>query len=252
MSSYQPVPRGSKAGDLDFPTYYASVSASTQNFTRFSELPTEIRFQIWQFTLPAPRVLGIQYGESCELLYSQYPPPVALHICSESRAVALKHYELAFVNRLKPHGTYFDFSRDIVQFHSTFSFQYFLPDETFPPEEMLRDFGNDLARVKFICCCVHDAGMTFFPMPYLPGLRPFKALEEITLLLPPAAKYGPDKIFVDPLSVALDRRCNPRSIEFLEYDRDEILELWKNDEFREFSIPKISVMSYICGNYRVC
>jgi hypothetical protein len=164
----------------------------------------------------------------------QISPPIVLQICRESRAEALKHYELAFDSKPNVGRFYFDFSRDCLHFQHVFSFSIFSLDETLLAL-------HDLARVR---CRLSESGMS---MLYLPDLREFKALQVITLLVPPGGQDGPDKIFVDPSTVTMGPMCSFRAIQFLESDRKQVVELWSDAKLRDFSTPKISIMSYTGG-----
>ncbi|KAI0205525.1 hypothetical protein F4808DRAFT_455751 [Astrocystis sublimbata] len=83
---------------------------NTPVFSLFSALPTELRFKVWEYMI-APRIVGIaclclEDGASSaetqrEDLWGPHPAitpavPVLLHINRETRALALKHYELTF------------------------------------------------------------------------------------------------------------------------------------------------------------
>ncbi|KAH8594833.1 hypothetical protein B0O99DRAFT_623756 [Bisporella sp. PMI_857] len=77
----------------------------------FTHLPLEIRLLIWETILHQPRIVYINMrylpddpaafcgssdeGPEFECLCST-PVPVLLHLCSETRAIALAHYELTF------------------------------------------------------------------------------------------------------------------------------------------------------------
>lgn len=212
MASYRAALLPYEADCLGISHENTPITSFAQSFPHFPELPTEIRLQIWRHSLSGPRAVEVDYGHGSEFLYSGYPPPIKLHICRESRIEALEHYELAFDSRPNACRIYFNLSRDGLHFRygDTFSI--------FPPEEMLRKIRNDLVRVRFISCCLHGTGV--FPMSYLPRLRAFESLEEITLLIPPGGHDGPDRIFVDPSAVTLSPTCNFRAIEFLAQDRN--------------------------------
>lgn len=77
----------------------------------FTDLPYEIRLLIWKQVLHQPRNIYIRMHyleeklcECCPIDYNgsglqclcYKPVPVLLHVCSETRALALAHYELAF------------------------------------------------------------------------------------------------------------------------------------------------------------
>ncbi|KAI0453220.1 hypothetical protein F5B21DRAFT_308534 [Xylaria acuta] len=83
---------------------------NTPVFSRFPALPTELRFKVWEYLI-APRIVGIaclclEDGTSSaqpqrEELWGPHPAitpavPVLLHINRETRALALRHYELSF------------------------------------------------------------------------------------------------------------------------------------------------------------
>ncbi|KAM7223435.1 hypothetical protein V8F06_001312 [Rhypophila decipiens] len=103
-------------------------------FPQFGQLPPELRQRIWAEALPGPRVLMLQLPKSETLMdefisaFAGYGPqeqnnhvwtcsakiPSILHVNSEARAIALKHYKLG----LAPGGTqpriYVDLKRDVV------------------------------------------------------------------------------------------------------------------------------------------
>ncbi|GAP83860.1 hypothetical protein SAMD00023353_0502780 [Rosellinia necatrix] len=79
-------------------------------FLRFPALPAELRLKIWEYLI-APRIVGIAClcqedgAPSVEVQRNQLwgphsivksPIPVLLHVNRETRALALKHYELSF------------------------------------------------------------------------------------------------------------------------------------------------------------
>ncbi|KAI1368993.1 hypothetical protein F5Y08DRAFT_209088 [Xylaria arbuscula] len=88
---------------------------NNQSFHRFSALPTELRLKVWEYLI-APRIVGIACRKSFPLYLEdgtcsveeqrdelwgsrsvvRPPIPVLLHINRETRALALKHYELSF------------------------------------------------------------------------------------------------------------------------------------------------------------
>jgi hypothetical protein len=62
-------------------------------FPQFSLLPTKIRLQIWCDAARFPRFVHITGHTSCS-----NPIPAILHVCSESRKVALLTYSLLFAD----------------------------------------------------------------------------------------------------------------------------------------------------------
>jgi hypothetical protein len=80
-------------------------------FTRFPDLPTELRHLIWEHTLPGARILNAstEYTDAggTNFLFCKtdnHPNPIALSICRESRNVALRRYRLCF----NTHNVYAD------------------------------------------------------------------------------------------------------------------------------------------------
>jgi len=76
--------------------------SALNSFSRFSDLPLEIRLCIWGFALSDPRVIeitlrGHEHGGSSSpanaYVASSSKPPALLHTCRESRNLALRTYE---------------------------------------------------------------------------------------------------------------------------------------------------------------
>jgi hypothetical protein len=83
-------------------------------FTSFSKLPIELRLRTWEESLDGPRIVELfhdigPYGKSQEdskerVFRSNTPPPTTLHVCEESRQVALKHFKkLGRHGKVSPH-----------------------------------------------------------------------------------------------------------------------------------------------------
>lgn len=107
----------------------------SSSFTLFPTLLTEIRLKIWQFVLPGPRTLGLEYntkptrinGKTLSVFTgwaSSQPQPIALSICRESRIEALKRYETAFGSPFHPSRTYINFAIDTVRFENGYGGYY--------------------------------------------------------------------------------------------------------------------------------
>ncbi|KAG5947431.1 hypothetical protein E4U60_003081 [Claviceps pazoutovae] len=97
----------------------------------FSQLPPELRLKIWKLNLPTTRVVPIscsvaspslrdaplcttnQFFAGCT---SDASVPVNLHVCAESRADALKHFQRAFGFARLPGHIYFNPASDILYF----------------------------------------------------------------------------------------------------------------------------------------
>ncbi|KAI1391411.1 uncharacterized protein F4822DRAFT_427262 [Hypoxylon trugodes] len=127
-------------------------------FTKFNELPPELRIKIWQHAMPdartvvvksphtkqrqAPRSLEeamskTQYQD--ETWYSNTQIPASLHVNGEARHEALKHYRLSLaVGNAQPR-IYVDFTRDTLFFGNS---------ELKPECSPLWNFTHDLNRVE--------------------------------------------------------------------------------------------------------
>ncbi|KAK4453690.1 hypothetical protein QBC34DRAFT_191117 [Podospora aff. communis PSN243] len=122
----------------------AALSATKPTtFPQFSRLPAELRQQIWEEALPSSRllmlqlpgssgrmpsfaeclspVLALRKGASSRSRYNSVNVwtcsasiPVALHVNSESRAVALRYYRLGLAPGNTQPRIYVNFKRDII------------------------------------------------------------------------------------------------------------------------------------------
>ncbi|KAK6849159.1 hypothetical protein PG995_012992 [Apiospora arundinis] len=105
-----------------------------QTFHLFGELPPELRIKIWQEAMPAARTVAVQSPfsrrrdaptsldgvlnnyDDTETWHSNTQIPALLHVNSEARHEALKHYTLALgVGDFAPR-IYVDFARDTLFF----------------------------------------------------------------------------------------------------------------------------------------
>ncbi|KAI2622132.1 hypothetical protein GGS26DRAFT_249122 [Hypomontagnella submonticulosa] len=116
----------------------SSLSSKIQSpttFTRFRELPPELRIKIWQYAMPEPRTVIVkspharqkQTPRSLEEAmskprdpeqswFSTTQIPALLHVNAEARHEALKHYKLSLgVGSVQPR-IYVDFNRDTLFF----------------------------------------------------------------------------------------------------------------------------------------
>lgn len=108
----------------------STITAST-TFPQFGLLPPELRQQIWADALPRSRVLMLQLPKQPTLLETLTTPhshlrrssnvwtcaaplPSILHVNSESRAVAQRHYTLGLAPSDSQPRIYIDFRRDII------------------------------------------------------------------------------------------------------------------------------------------
>jgi hypothetical protein len=110
------------------------MSSTLNNFTLFSQLPQDVRHQIWRLTASVPRVVEIHEthsssygsgldpsGEHTTRIKSNTRPPAILNVCNESRQLGLKEiYTTPFLDRSNdPYAynvvpIYINESRDII------------------------------------------------------------------------------------------------------------------------------------------
>ncbi|TGO64335.1 hypothetical protein BOTNAR_0089g00240 [Botryotinia narcissicola] len=105
--------------------------AQLTTFSRFSELPTELRLKIWHLCIPGPRDLHIKsknyqgilgrfsfrgwFIDSASFIVGGDDTsaiPTILHVNSEAREIGLTRYELAFGSYHRAGTAYVDFERD--------------------------------------------------------------------------------------------------------------------------------------------
>jgi hypothetical protein len=121
--SFIPVNKGTLQRKAKPKTQRPVIRQSQKGFPQFPRLPQEIRLKIWDMVTDEPRAVIIRgrLGDSHGGLRSPTPPPAALHVCLESREVALKKYELVFSARYLfdyPARIWFNFSKDMVYFRN--------------------------------------------------------------------------------------------------------------------------------------
>ncbi|KAI2463755.1 hypothetical protein F4781DRAFT_106765 [Annulohypoxylon bovei var. microspora] len=122
-----------------------------QTFPQFIRLPTEIRRLIWIHALPRGRIQLFAKNvpwENWRLL-----PPVAAHVCRESREVAMNHAVVrGFPTAEDTHTTtWFIGSRDILELHSGYPYPLSNPEPFFSAVERMAinagDFQGDIKVV---------------------------------------------------------------------------------------------------------
>lgn len=130
-----------------------STSQSLEQFLFFSKLPMEIRTAIWQITTKEGRIVEV-YALSDKGWVA--PVPSILHVCSESRGIGLKYYELAFsakdrhTGKSYPARIYFNFDYDTLYFHKYWNYSVkglwrcLTSSQTMFWEE-------DTQRIKYLC-----------------------------------------------------------------------------------------------------
>ena len=98
-----------------------------EKFTVFPNLAVELRLKIWRSSFPGPRNVGVKIRIKDSgfggwiVRENTPPPPVALHVCHESREEALKYYILSFGTTVYPPTIYFNYQIDTLCFSDKFS-----------------------------------------------------------------------------------------------------------------------------------
>ncbi|KUJ24174.1 uncharacterized protein LY89DRAFT_662932 [Mollisia scopiformis] len=81
------------------------VSLPLTEFHLFSKLPIELRTMVWKEVFPEEaRIVEILWTEDREFS-TRIPIPIELHLCSESRSLALKKYKVLEVENNVPEST---------------------------------------------------------------------------------------------------------------------------------------------------
>jgi hypothetical protein len=106
------------------------------SFPLFSHLPKDLRLKIWDEICSVERVLPILPGKGHlkPITQPQLAVPPPLHVCAESRYIALRHYGLRFHPRI-----YTNPERDTAMIHITSPHQridngLYLGDDGFPKD----------------------------------------------------------------------------------------------------------------------
>ncbi|CZS93657.1 uncharacterized protein RCO7_09477 [Rhynchosporium graminicola] len=126
---------------LEANSSFSGPDPASKQFAFFPKLPAELRLMIWELALPGERIVRIQeFVESSphdrilqayQCIGSKARVPTLLHVCHESRTLALKHYTIILKNRLlKP--TYFNPDLDTLLFASLSDlFKFAQPDDLY-------------------------------------------------------------------------------------------------------------------------
>jgi hypothetical protein len=77
-----------------------SLEVPATQFTLFPRLPIELRFLIWNYAMPGPRIVGSssQHWASEMMLIMKLSPWAIINACHESRDEALKKYRVRLTN----------------------------------------------------------------------------------------------------------------------------------------------------------
>jgi hypothetical protein len=150
------------------------------NFPSFIKLPLEIRLKIWSMTAGKRRLILIRTSNNRLGFNSPAPVPASLHVCSESRQVALKIYKLSFGSRTDGFKSrvFFNFDQDTLYFGG-------YRDETLNyPQTCVGVFGTDIAEQERdqIQSLVVDVNTASFASWYI-HVQQWKGLKDYRLCI---------------------------------------------------------------------
>ncbi|EPE29206.1 hypothetical protein GLAREA_00366 [Glarea lozoyensis ATCC 20868] len=100
-----------------------SISHGLRKPTNFNSLPAELKNQIFN-SLLAPRVVKIFWSYFTKTFYTNARFPSALHLCHDSRSLALAHYTLSFGLTPEKSRIYFSYTHDTADFQWTYLANY--------------------------------------------------------------------------------------------------------------------------------
>lgn len=115
------------------------MDCAAKTFPFFPNLPRELRDKIWKQSLPGPRVVEIfpplknengggVYGQELDISPRSSAVFSTLHVCWESREIALKYYQPEFHHVLGGRPIYFNFETDTLFLNKDISsFRMFEP-----------------------------------------------------------------------------------------------------------------------------
>jgi hypothetical protein len=178
------------------------------------KIPLEIRKLIWQYSLPASCIIQFTVREDDDgSFFSGSAPPVALHICSESRQEALSIYRpfFAFDREM-------DSASRLIYFCPAHDILYFAETNALRDEQFIHRFPEvkDIQSVALH----YNPHNHYFTRSF--DLRPFQNLTELILVV----RYPDEPVF--------DFRCC-RSMTFFDLDSKwalgfELMQRWETLE----------------------
>ncbi|CZT51355.1 uncharacterized protein RSE6_12487 [Rhynchosporium secalis] len=162
----------------------------SSHFSLFTRLPAELRYLIWRFAIPGPRVISIKpavrnthgFIIASEVKTAKFKAvtsvPAMLHAAHESRTVALKYYDIAFEEHPKIPTMFFSYDQDYLHLN----IYSFVPlfSGTIMSEEL------SLHKVRNIMMC--PVYRTSYSVLDAKLSRVFKSLKR--LIIPHTHSYG--------------------------------------------------------------
>ncbi|KAH6671032.1 hypothetical protein B0J14DRAFT_87097 [Halenospora varia] len=147
-------------------------------FTKFPELPYELRCAIWRQTF-VPRMVEVEYNydeEKSSGFSSTAKLPIALSVCKESRNFAVESYPFCFGTRCSQSRIRFNFSLDILYLTVD------LDDSILYLLDIMKE--KELSQLRYLAF-EKDAAEKFssiMSMPLKSALRDFTGLEEFIIV----------------------------------------------------------------------
>ncbi|KAL3419739.1 hypothetical protein PVAG01_08237 [Phlyctema vagabunda] len=207
-----------------------TTNPTLTNFSLFASLAPELRLKVWQFAC-ASRIVTVRYDSKHDRCISNATPPALLSATHESRAEALRYYQLSFGTHSNAAHIYFNPYRDVL---------YLPRHRMMGYDETLRDFRNYLAQPELldqVGCLALDHVDVEVKRPWesynkAALIREFPRLEEMLLVL---CEPGQSKVADIKADVVF---TEPRE------DPEELLMMWA--DFRQAFIQEQKLLEEVC------
>ena len=209
----------------------SNTRSESRTFTRFAELPKEIRLLIWEEAIPGPRIVNIRQrylnktsddvlnngvtkrrgiiakaagnkaitlpAPRLKGLKSNCPPPSILFVCRESYTVASRYYQRVFHPAGTIPETYFDFQRDTLYLrHDTMCADSIgleaIIDGIAGKTDRIYDRDN-IARVEKLAVLVDPNGDDCLESWICYLMATFGGVKQLTIVVEHCARAGDDE-----------------------------------------------------------
>ncbi|KAJ5037997.1 uncharacterized protein L3040_006871 [Drepanopeziza brunnea f. sp. 'multigermtubi'] len=151
-------------------------------FTLFPKLYPELQMMVWKFGLGLSRYVNIteKYGDVEQHgLQADAQPPVLLQVCSDSRRLALRHYELCFETQIPASFILFNWEVDVLVFASPATLgEFFKTDVTISTsreDALLSTHGEVFDNLRHLIIGEKWCAVEFIPLYPL-----FESLESVS------------------------------------------------------------------------
>jgi hypothetical protein len=199
-----------------------------QTFTRFPQLPEELRLMIYRAAFPVGRTVQVELSPSHEILHSHTPPPPTLLISRESRRESLRHY----IPLIQParRRIWFNPELDTVYFHrhNHLNTLFFLCTSNFITHQSLSGIAKiQSLKIKKLPLDGFTSLWTRFGFPHCTpfeqleanygGLRFFRGLKELIVVAGTVHPYTAERL--EPITSAQIEQCQQDFKEYFEWER---------------------------------